>query len=57
MITPSISKRDEIRRQAETEQRQYEAHIERSRLRGIHEVHRLGEIDLFRENKKKPFSK
>jgi hypothetical protein len=57
MITPSISKRDEIRRQAETEQRQYEAHIERSRLRGIHEVHRLGEIDLFRENKKKAFLK
>ncbi len=47
MFTPSTTKREQMRRQAENEQRQYEAHIERTRLRGIHEVHRLGKIDLF----------
>lgn len=36
-----------MRRQAETEQRQYEAHVERARLHGIHEVNRLGKIDFF----------
>ena len=42
MFTPSPMKREQIQRQAEAEQQQYEAHIERTRLRGIHEVHRLG---------------
>ncbi len=42
MITPSITKREEIRRQAENERRQYEAHVERTRLHDIHEVNRLG---------------
>ncbi|CAF4294921.1 unnamed protein product [Rotaria sp. Silwood2] len=42
MFTPSTTKREQMRRQAENEQRQYEAHVERSRLHGIHEVHRLG---------------
>ncbi len=48
MIPPSITKHEEIKRQAEIEKRQYEEHIERTRLRGIHEVNRLGRIDLFR---------
>lgn len=42
MVTPLAEKREQIRRQAETEQREYEAHVERTRLRGLHEVHRLG---------------
>ncbi|CAF0718181.1 unnamed protein product [Adineta steineri] len=42
MFTPSTIKREQMRRQAENEQRQYEAHIERKRMHGIHEVHRLG---------------
>ncbi|CAF3621162.1 unnamed protein product [Rotaria sp. Silwood1] len=42
MFTPSTTKREQMRRQAENEQRQYEAHVERTRLHGIHEVHRLG---------------
>lgn len=42
MFTPSTEKREQMRRQAENEQRQYEAHMERSRMHQIHEVHRLG---------------
>ena len=42
MITPSTTKREQIMRQAENEQRQYEAHVEQTRPRNIHEVHRLG---------------
>jgi hypothetical protein len=47
MFTPLTAKREQMKRQAENEQRQYEEHIERTRLHGIHEVHRLGMIDLF----------
>ena len=47
MFTPLATKREQMKRQAENEQRQYEEHIERTRLHGIHEVHRLGMIDLF----------
>ena len=47
MFTPSTAKREQMRRQAENEQREYEAHVERSRLRGLHEVHRLGEKNWF----------
>ena len=42
MFTPSAEKREQMRLQAENEQRQYEAHVERSRMHQIHEVHRLG---------------
>ncbi|CAF3735161.1 unnamed protein product [Rotaria magnacalcarata] len=42
MFTPSTTKREQMRRQAENEQRRYEAHLESKRLHGIHEVHRLG---------------
>ncbi|CAF0898161.1 unnamed protein product [Adineta ricciae] len=42
MFTPSAEKREQMRLQAEKEQRQYEAHVERSRMHQIHEVHRLG---------------
>ncbi|CAF1211764.1 unnamed protein product [Rotaria sordida] len=42
MFTPSTTKREQMRRQAENEQRQYEAHVERTRLHDLHEVHRLG---------------
>lgn len=48
MITPLTEKREQIRRQAETEQREYEAHLERTRLRDIHEVHRLGKSEIIR---------
>lgn len=51
MFIPSVTKREQIRRQAENEQRQYEAHIERKRLHNIHEVHRLGKIDYFKKSK------
>ena len=51
MFTPSNTKREQVRRQAEHEQRQYEIHIEQKRLHNIHEVHRLGTID-FSEDKK-----
>jgi len=44
MITPSMTKREQMMKQAEAEQRQYEEHRERTRLRNIHEVHRLGSI-------------
>jgi hypothetical protein len=47
MFTPSTTKREQIRRQAEIEQRQYEEHIERTRLHNIREVNRLGIINLF----------
>ena len=42
MITPLAEKREQIQRQAEIEEREYEAHRESRRLRNIHEVHRLG---------------
>jgi hypothetical protein len=47
MFTPSSTKREQMRKQAEDEQHRYEAHIEQTRLRNINEVHRLGRIDLF----------
>jgi hypothetical protein len=47
MFTPATTKREQIRRQAEKEQREYEAHIERTRLHDIHEVNRLGAMHLF----------
>jgi hypothetical protein len=47
IVTPSITKLEQIKRQAENEQRQYEAHVERTRLHDIHEVHRLGRINEF----------
>jgi len=49
IFTPSNEKREQMRRQAEDEQRRYEAHVERTRLRGIHEVHRLGGNPLTEE--------
>lgn len=42
MITPLAEKREQIQRQAEAEEREYEAHRESRRMRNIHEVHRLG---------------
>ncbi|UJR31245.1 hypothetical protein I4U23_018747 [Adineta vaga] len=42
MFTPATEKREQMRRQAENEQRQYEAHMERLRMHNLHEVHRLG---------------
>ncbi|CAF4351743.1 unnamed protein product [Rotaria socialis] len=49
MFTPSTTKREQMRRQAENEQRQYQAHLESKRLHGIHEVHRLGGDGLSEE--------
>lgn len=47
MFTPSTTKREQMRRQAENEQRQYQAHVERTRLHDLREVNRLGTRDLF----------
>jgi hypothetical protein len=52
MITPSTTKREQIQRQAENEQRQYEEHLERKRLHNLHEVHRLGRTNEFRIKQK-----
>ena len=56
MITPATDKREQIRRQAETEQREYEAHVERTRLRDLHEVHRLGRLNTITRKSSFQFS-
>ena len=47
MFVPSTDKRDKLKEQAEKEQRQYQEHLEQTRLRHVREVNRLGSKNLF----------
>lgn len=57
MIVPLAERREQIQRQAETEEREYEAHRESRRLRNIHEVHHLGKGNASRRKFRYFFSR